>query len=192
MVTDLIFIVAVLVSACSLLTATWLAGRGQFGRARRILMRALAGAVAYMLLVVAASAILSQRTMMIGERQCFDDICVAVDGSRRVPDGTRIAYGVDIRLSSRARGTAQRENHLVVYLVDGRGQRYDAVADVSNAPLNVLLRPEESVVVSRTFSLPGEATGVGAAVTHEGGFPIGWFIIGYDGWFRKPPVVPLQ
>jgi hypothetical protein len=33
---------------------------------------------------------------------------------------------------------------------------------------------------------------VGAVIAHEGGFPIGWFIIGYDTWFRKPPLAPLQ
>jgi len=26
---------------------------------------------------------------------------------------------------------------------------------------------------------------------HEGGFPIAWFIIGYDTWFRKPTLVQL-
>jgi hypothetical protein len=28
--------------------------------------------------------------------------------------------------------------------------------------------------------------------THEGGFPIGWFIISEGGWFQKPPIVWLN
>jgi hypothetical protein len=28
-------------------------------------------------------------------------------------------------------------------------------------------------------------------IAHEGGFPIGWLIIGYDTWFRKAPLVKL-
>jgi hypothetical protein len=29
-------------------------------------------------------------------------------------------------------------------------------------------------------------------VTYEGGFPIGWFIVGYGAWFRKPLMTNLQ
>lgn len=47
-------------------------------------------------------------------------------------------------------------------------------------------------MASRSFLVPAEAQGVGLVVAHEGGFPIGWFIIGYDAWFRTPAVVQLQ
>jgi hypothetical protein len=40
--------------------------------------------------------------------------------------------------------------------------------------------------------VPEEAAGVAAVITHEGGFPIGWFIAGYDTWFRKPPITNLK
>jgi hypothetical protein len=53
------------------------------------------------------------------------------------------------------------------------------------------LQPGESVVLTRHFLLPSDDSGVSAVVTHEGGFPIGWFIIGYDTWFRKPPLIRL-
>ncbi len=101
-------------------------------------------------------------------------------------------YSVNLRLSSRARRVAQRERNLAVYLTDDRGGRYDPVGDYSGAPFSVLLQAGESAVVSRTFVVPAAAKGVALVAAHEGGFPIGWFIIGYDTWFRKPPLVQLQ
>jgi hypothetical protein len=47
-------------------------------------------------------------------------------------------------------------------------------------------------VVTRSFLVPSDAGEVGAVVTHEGGFPIRWLIIGYDTWFQKPPRVLLK
>jgi hypothetical protein len=189
--TDLLFIVLFLVAVGTLFTAGWFAVRGQFRRARGILLRLLAGAAAYMLVVVAVSLILPQRAVELGEPQCFDDWCVAVDGYKRLPEGDHAEYRVDLRLSSRARRVSQRENNLAVYLTDQQGRRYDPVADESQVPFNTLLGPQESVVASRSFVVPGDAGEVGAVVAHEGGFPIGWFIIGYDTWFRKPPLVKL-
>jgi len=54
------------------------------------------------------------------------------------------------------------------------------------------LQPGESVEVSRAFFVAKDANQAGIVVTHEGGFPIGWFIIGDDAWFRKPPVMKLD
>jgi len=40
--------------------------------------------------------------------------------------------------------------------------------------------------VCRSFLLPAGAGDVGIVIAHQGGFPIGWFVVGYDTWFRKP------
>ena len=191
MLSDLLFIVLFLVAVATSVAAAWFAVRGQFGRVRRILVRLLAGATAYMLVVIAVSLILPRRVVEVGDPQCFDDWCVSVAGFKRVPEGDRAEYKVELRLSSQARRVSQRENHVVLYLTDQRGRRYDPVADESQVPFNTLLGPQESVVASRSFVVPDDAAGVGAVIAHEGGFPIGWFIIGYDTWFRKPPLVKL-
>ena len=93
--------------------------------------------------------------------------------------------------SSRARRISQRENNLRVYMTDGRDARYDPI-DAAPAPFNVLLGPQESVTVRRTFQVPADAKDIGLVITHQGGFPIGWFIIGYDTWFRKPALIELH
>ena len=189
---DLLFIVLFVTAVCVLMAAAGFAIRLQFGRARRILFRLCLGITAYMAAVISVSLILPRRVVKIGDSQCFDDWCVSVAGFRRAPQGADVSYNVDLRLFSRARRVSQRENNLAVYLTDSYGRRYDPLADNSATPFNVLLRPQESVVVSRSFLVPAEAAEVSVAITHEGGFPIGWFIVGYDTWFRKPPVARLQ
>lgn len=144
-----------------------------------------------MAVVIAVSLILPRRVIQVSDPQCFDDWCVSIAGFKHAPEDTRVAYTVDLRLFSRARRISQRENNLAVYLTDDRGRRYDSEADPSSTPFNVLLGPLQSVVVSRRFLAPSDATGLGIVITHHGGFPIGWFIIGYDTWFRKPPIATL-
>jgi hypothetical protein len=188
---DLLFILLFLIAVSALMAAAWFAISRQFRRSRNILFRLLVGAVAYMAVVIAVSLILPRRVVKLGRPQCFDDWCILIAGFTRAPQGAYVAYSVDLRLSSRARRAPQRENNLAVYLTDDRGRRHDPVADKSAAAFNVLLEPHESLVVSRKFLVPVDAADVGAVITHEGGFPIGWFIIGYDTWFRKPPITAL-
>lgn len=188
---DLLFIGLFLLAVGALLAAACFAVRQQYGRARRILWRLLIGAAAYMTVVIAVSLSLPRRIIKVGDPECFDDWCVSVVGYRRTVEGDHLAYRVDLRLFSQARRISQREHNLAVYLTDEQGRRYDSLANKSDLPFHVLLRPQESIVASREFLLPAKATQVGAVITHKGGFPIGWFIIGYDTWFRKPPLVEL-
>jgi hypothetical protein len=188
---DLLFILLSLAALATLLAAAGFALGRQFARARRILLRLLLGAAAYMAVVIAVSLILPRRVVKVGDPQCFDDWCVAIAGFTRTPQGARVAYRVDLRLFSRARRVSQREKNLAVYLTDDRGRRYDPAPGESSIPFSVLLRPQESVVASRSFLVPADAADVGVVIAHEGGFPIGWFILGYDTWFRKPPLTKL-
>jgi hypothetical protein len=189
---DLLFLGLLFAAVISLLGAVWLALRKKFGRAVRVLRRLLLCAGVYMAVVVVVSLVSPRRYLKADATQCFDDWCIGVAEFRWVPEGGGVAYRVDLRLSSRARRVSQRENNVVVYLTDQQGRRYDPVASTSATPFNVLLQPRESVVASRSFLVPAEAQDVGLVVAHEGGFPIGWFIIGYDTWFRKPAVVLLR
>jgi hypothetical protein len=189
---DLLFLGLSLAGVISLLAAVWLALRKQFGPAGRVLGRLLLCAGVYMAVVVIVSLVSPRRVLKADVTQCFDDWCIGIAEFRRVAEGGGVSYHVDLRLSSRARRVSQRENNVVVYLTDQQGNRYDPVAGASAAPTNVVLQPRESVVASRMFLVPAEAQNVGLVVAHEGGFPIGGFIIGYDTWFRKPAVVQLQ
>jgi hypothetical protein len=189
---DLLFILLFLLGVATLLLAASFAVRRQFVRARGILWRLFLCVCVYMLIVVAVSICLPQRTVKLGEAQCFDDWCVAVTAASKAPQGNLVRYNVALELSSRALRVPQRERNMVLYLTDSRGRRYDPQVDPSDAPFDVLLQPQQAATASRTFLLPADASNVKTVVAHEGGFPIGWFIIGYDTWFHKPPLIELS
>ena len=171
--------------------AVYCALRRQFIRARRILWRLGISAFVYMLIVIDVSAVLPRRVISLGEPQCFHDWSISVDAVHKVPEGERVRYTADLQLSSRALRVSQREKNLAVYLTDKHGRRYDPSTAASDVPFDVLLQPRESKAASRTFLFPADATNVVVVIAHEGGFPIGWFIIGYDTWFRKPPLIQV-
>jgi hypothetical protein len=188
---DLLFILLFLLAVFSVFFAVYCALRRQFIRARRVLWRLIIGAFVYMLIVIDVSVVVPRRVISMGEPQCFDDWCISVDAIHKVPEGERVRYTTELQLSSRALGVSQREKNLAVYLTDKRGRRYDPLASASDIPFDVLLQPHESKAASRTFQLPADATNVAVVIAHEGGFPIGWFIVGYDTWFRKPPLLQV-
>ena len=57
---------------------------------------------------------------------------------------------------------------------------------------DTILQPGVSISAMRRFDVPRDTPNLGLIYTHEGGFPIGWFIITEGGWFQKPPVVRLN
>jgi hypothetical protein len=189
---DLLFLVSCFTALITLIAAACFVLRREFGPAGRILLKLAAGVGAYFAVVIVVSLLSPRRVFKPGASQCFDDWCIGVEGFRQAPEAGGVAYSVDLRLSSRARRVAQREKNVSVYLTDDHRSRYDPIAASSASPFDVLLQPQESVIVSRSFLVPAQAKSVGLVIAHEGGFPIGWFIIGYDSWFRKPTVVPLQ
>jgi hypothetical protein len=189
---DLLFLASCFLALITLIVAAWFILRREFGRAGRSLRNLAVSVGAYFAVVIIVSVISPRRVFKPGASQCFDDWCIGVDKFRQTPEAGGVTYSVDLRLSSRARRFSQREKNVSVYLTDDHGTRYNPVAVNSASRFDVLLQPQESVIVSRSFLIPAQAKDVGLVIAHEGGFPIGWFIIGYDSWFRKPTVVPLQ
>lgn len=188
---DLLFIAAFLATATTLLSAAFLAIRGRSTRALLLLRRYCICAGAYLGIVVLTSVFWPRSVLQVGDPRCFDDWCIAVENASRQPAGGRVSYAVTLRLSSRARRVYQRENDVVVYLADNRGRRYDPAPNKPDVPFNVQLGPHESVTATRVFEVPADAHEPGLVIAHEGGFPIGWFIIGYETWFHKPAIVRL-
>jgi hypothetical protein len=184
---DLLFIVAFLATIGTLLSAIVLAIRRQRRRALVLLFRWCVCAAVYLSAVVLASVFWPRTVLQPGDDRCFDDWCIGVESAIRQPG----SYVVNLRLSSRARRASQRENGVVVYLADREGRRYNPVPVDSAVRLNVLLEPGQSVAAPRIFEVPGDARELGLVITHQGGFPIGWFIIGDETWFHKPTLVRL-
>jgi len=185
-----LFLLLVLVTLGAVLIAATFAVTGRFARAGRILRRLAIGAVVYFAVVVVVTLVGPRKVYAIGETQCFDDWCITVESGQRVndADGT---YEVSLRLSNRARGRAMGERGTVAYLTDAQDRRYDPLPDSDAVSFDTQIEPGQSVTTTRRFHVPADAAGLGFVYTHEGGFPIGWLIIGEGGWFASPPIVRL-
>lgn len=175
---DLVLIASVLLSLATLLTAAGFAVMRRFRAAGWLLAGWGLYVAAYLAVVVVVSLLARPREIVSGENVCFDDWCIAVEGIERGTTTTSSPYRIAFQLASRARRRSQRERNLTVFLLDSRGQRYDARVPDGEPPFDTLLSPGETVRTSREFDGPTPASPVRLVITHEGGFPIGWFIIG--------------
>jgi hypothetical protein len=185
---DLIFILCFLAAAIVLFLAAIAAIRGYCDQALARLRKLGVCMAIYMGIVLAAGLAQPRQIYCPGDTQCFDDWCIAVETFTRTPESIE----VELRLSSRAKRVPQGEKGTVVYLVDSRGQRYDPAPGSVTIPFDTLLEPGESVLATRRFVVSDKAGGVGLIYRHDGGFPIGSFIIGQNTWFHGPPIVELK
>jgi hypothetical protein len=189
---DLLFLLLALSAIVSLIAVLVLALSGRRVQSVRLLSRLAAGAFVYFSIVIITSSISPRRLLNMGDAQCFDDWCISAISSATSQTQTGLAYLVNLRISSRALRVPQRELNMAVYLTDKDNHRYNPSPRPSDTPLNSLLEPGQSIALSRLFIIPPSARDLNLVITHEGGFPIGWFIIGYDAWFRRPPLIRLQ
>jgi hypothetical protein len=187
-----LFLLLVLATVFALITAASWAIRGQLARAGRILQRLGIGAALYFAVVIAVSIVSPRRVYHVGDNQCFDDWCIAVVDAQRAETLQATRYEVRLRLSNRARRAPMGEKGTVVYLRDRQGRRYDPLPDPAAIALATVLQPGESIEATRRFDVARDAQDLALIYTHEGGFPIGWLVIGEGGWFQQPPIVRLN
>jgi hypothetical protein len=187
-----LFVLLVLLTVITLLTAAALAVAGRTARAGRLLKRLVAAIALYMGIVIGVSAIAPRREYPRGQRQCFDDWCIAVVEAQRTPASEGTSYEVSLRMSNRGKRRPMGEKGTVAYLVDAQGHRYDARPEAATLPFDTILPPGASALSRLRFDLPPATDGVGLVYTHEHGFPIGWFIITEGGWLSQPALMRLQ
>ena len=162
---DLLFLGLLLAGVIALGVAAVSAFRGQSTRALAILGKLGACAATYVGMVYLVTFLLKPVELRVGEAQCSDDWCIAVDSAKRTPMNAVAIYDVTLRIFSRARRVAQRE--LVakdVYLVDAAWRRYDPILTGREVPLSTLLQPGESVTTSRRFEVPATDRDMGLMV----------------------------
>jgi len=190
---DLFFILIFFASVAMLAVVVVTALRGR-GRQAVTRLAALGVCLALYLGVIALVSLASPpRVLALRQDRCFDDWCVAVENAARSPSPKGTALTVTLRVSNRARRVSQRENGVVVAVLDEKGRRFEAAAPREETPFNVLLQPGESVTTTRTFDVSGASGQLSLAVEHAGfsRFP-GMFIIGDDSsLFHKPTIVHL-
>jgi hypothetical protein len=194
MIFDLLFILVILASVVTLLTAVLNLLRGRWQQAIRLLAKCGVCLAIYLGVGIVVSLVSPQRVLGLGENRCSDDWCIAVDDVARSTSPSGAEYVVTFRMSSRARRVPQRENGVVVYLVDEKGRRYEVAPNPSAAPFNVVLQPGQAITTIRRFNVSGESGKLGVVVAREGSNSIpGRFIIGDDAsLFHKPTIVRVQ
>jgi hypothetical protein len=188
---DLLFIVLLFAGIGAIGVAVFSAFRGQRARALAIVGKLGVCAASYVGMVYLVTFLSKPAVLRIGEPQCSDDWCIAVDGVKRTPMYSTAIYDVTLRIFSRARRVAQRE--LIakdVYLVDARWRRYNPVLTGLEIPLNALLQPGESVTTSRRFEVPAADHDMGLMIDRSA--PPFCPIIGECGAFHKGAIVRLD
>jgi hypothetical protein len=188
---DLAFLLLLFLAIITLGAATISALRGQRRRALVTFRRLAFCTAAYIAIVYVATAFSKPVVHDIGDPQCNDDWCIAVENVERTPKGDNAIYVVTLRIFSRARRRAQRENIAAdVYLVDSQWKRYDPILDGSEIPLNTLLQPGESVSTRRRFELPKNVQQIGLKVGQRTLLPI-CLIIGECEAFHKGAIMRI-
>lgn len=187
-----LFLLLFVTAVATLIAAAAAALQGQRPRAARILRRLAIGTGAYLAIVLIVAWFSAPVSHRVGEPMCFDDWCITVLDATRTPVGAGQSWRVTLRISSRAKRVDQRENGAAVYLTDSRQRRFDPDPAVAAVPLDSRLAPGEAIEAPRIFTLPSDATGVELVFAHEGGFPIGEFIIGENQLFHKASTVKLD
>jgi hypothetical protein len=141
---------------------------GRFGVTRFILRGLAVSAVVYVGAWIAVGALAKQAPIGVGDPQCIDNWCIAVENVTATPREAITAYAVSIRIFSRAERTptsfgahAAADESSDFYLVDDGGRRYDPLPHVGEVPLNVSLQPGEAVRTVRIFEVPSNARGIG-------------------------------
>jgi hypothetical protein len=190
---DLLFLMAFLSAVIAVVIAIVAAVRGDRAHSLAILRKLAFSVGAYLGMVYTATAVSKQVVLGIGDPECSDDWCIAVEGVKRTPKNTSAVYAVTLRIFSRARRVAQREMGAKdVYLVDSRWNRYDPVPAGHEVPLNILLHAGESVRTSRTFELPAGAGGLGLMVDRTQPLPVPvCLIIDECGAFHKGVMIRI-
>jgi hypothetical protein len=166
---DLLFVVLFIAGAGTLVVASVAALRGRRARALVLLRRLGVAAAVYFCMLLLVSALTPQRYLAIGDDQCSDDWCIAVEAVHRESTNLGLQYDVTFRLSSRARRVAQRERFVAVYLRGERGREYVPVTDAKAVPFDTQLQAGDTVSATRRFVVPADASIVGLVITRAGG-----------------------
>lgn len=191
---DLLFILVFLTSVIGLLGIGIAAVRGRRQTVRVIGRRLGVGLGAYFVVIMLVGIASPKQFVALGTNQCSDDWCIAADSVHRDAAGDTIVYTIDFRLSSRARGVAQRERSVVAFLIAADGRRFDALRDSASVPFDTLLQPAEAIRATRRFRVPRSASDVGLVIAREGGawFPRCCIIGDANNFMHRRPVVRLE
>ena len=192
---DLLLITLTFATVAALLTAA----TALILRRRPVAFRLLAAIFGVWAIYLAAGAAVAVRTpqhiMSMGEDRCFDEMCFAVMGYRRTPSSSsarRSLYIVEVRITNRSRGRAQREIGRKGVLIDRAGRRYEASRQEMHA-LDAEVAPGQILKTKLVFEIPEDVDYPGFALGSNLALNPARIVIGdEDHFLHWPTVVPLD
>ncbi len=196
--TEILLIGLVLWTLIGVLGTLVRAVRGDHRRARRgaLWIGAIWGI--YLGVLLLTSWRQQQRQIAMGNEQCFDEMCFAIQGADEV-EGF-LARGQErarlvrarVRVTNRGKGHAQSEALIRPYLLDGQGRRWDEVRGLSGVRLTTRVATGDSVVSEPVFRISRDANHLRLVLTH-GRWQPGVLVIGDpDSWMHRATVMMLE
>jgi hypothetical protein len=162
--------------------------------AAKLLAGILGGWAIYLAVGTAVALRGPQHIMSLGEDRCFDEMCFAVMGYNRTPSpiAGKSLYLVDVRISNRSRGRAQREIGRKGVLVDRAGRVYE-VSRREMPTLDAEVAPGQVLNTKLIFELPDDIDYPGFALGSNLVLNPARIVIGdEDHFLHWPTVVPLD
>ena len=150
---------------------------------------------AYLAVLMATSLMQPQKTIAMGQDQCFGEMCFAVTSVEEVQgflihDGSRLVR-VSVRVSNRGRDKTQSEKLVRAYLVDAQGRQWEESMGISGVRLTAAVPAGSSVMSEAVFKVAKDASGLSLVLTHGRGQP-GVLVIGDpDSLMHRRTMVPL-
>jgi hypothetical protein len=168
--------------------------RGERQRVRQGVAWLVGVWVVYLFVVIGVSLGQGQRVLVMGEPQCFGDMCFRVIRVEEVPGflirDQRRLLRVSVQVTNRGR-RAQSDGLIRTYLVDGQGRRWERSAGVNGVQLTTRVAGGDSVVSEPVFKVASDAAGLGLVLTH-GRWQPGVLVIGdSDSLLHRKTVVAL-
>ncbi len=198
---DLLLILLVLATAVAFVVVVV----ALFMRRWAVAVRFLAGVLGVWIVYLGVGTVVAlrapQHIMSLGEDRCFDEMCFAVTGWNRTPstNAGRSFYIVDVRITNRSRGRAQRELGRKGVLIDRSGRVYEvsregmhAFSPVGAPPfagLDAEVGPGQSLETTLIFDLPTDVDYPGFALASNLTLNPARIVLGDEDYFLHWPTV---
>jgi hypothetical protein len=173
---DLLLILLVLTTVVAFLVAVVALFFRRWNLSGKLLVGVVVAWVIYLGVGTVVAVRTPQHIMSLGEARCFDEMCFAVTGYNRIPAKIvgRSLYLVDVRITNRSRGRAQREIGRKGVLIDRSGEVYEAsneglraLSPADGVPypgLDAEVVPGQSLDTKLAFDLPADVDYPGFAL----------------------------
>jgi hypothetical protein len=198
---DLLLILLVLGTAAGLVAVIVAAALRRWAFAGRIGLAVVLAWAVYLAVGAIVALKTPQHIVALGEDRCFDEMCFAVMGYNRTPsrNAGSSRYIVDVRITNRSRGRAQRELGRKGVLMDRAGRTYEVSREGMNAlssvggpahpGLDAEVAPGQSLETTLVFDLPTNVDYPGFALESNLAIYPARIVIGDEEHFLHWPTV---